>query len=232
MTISILAIDEKTGLLGGAAATGSLCVGGWVLRGDARSGLSASQGTAPSTFWGEDVLAAMRGGRTARDAVADVTAPDPGRTHRQLAALDRDGGTGVFTGSESVPHAAAVEALGVVVAGNMLAGAEVIWAALDGYAAATDLPFAERLMQALHAAAVAGGDARGLKSAALLVVGRNIAPLTLRIDHADHPLADLAALHAVATTQPYAGWITQVPVLDDPHRVPPAAAPARGRPKP
>ena len=35
MTISILAIDEKTGRMGGAAATGSLCVGGWVLRGRA-----------------------------------------------------------------------------------------------------------------------------------------------------------------------------------------------------
>ncbi|MGB8622090.1 MAG: DUF1028 domain-containing protein, partial [Paracoccaceae bacterium] len=50
MTYSILARDEKTGRVGGAAATGSFCVGGWVLRGDPRSGMSASQGTAPSTL--------------------------------------------------------------------------------------------------------------------------------------------------------------------------------------
>ena len=41
MTISILAFDAKTGTYGGAATTGSLCVGGWVLRGDPESGLSA-----------------------------------------------------------------------------------------------------------------------------------------------------------------------------------------------
>ena len=60
MTFSLLAHDHETGTYGGAAATGSLCVGGWVLRGGLDSGLSASQGTAPSTFWGEDVLRAMR----------------------------------------------------------------------------------------------------------------------------------------------------------------------------
>jgi hypothetical protein len=54
VTISILAIDEESGRLGGAAATGSLCVGGWVLRGDPESGMSASQGTAPSTLSTEE----------------------------------------------------------------------------------------------------------------------------------------------------------------------------------
>ena len=32
MTFSLLAHDEKTGALVAAAATGSLCVGGWVMR--------------------------------------------------------------------------------------------------------------------------------------------------------------------------------------------------------
>ena len=31
MTFSILARNPKTGEIGGAAATGNLCVGGWVL---------------------------------------------------------------------------------------------------------------------------------------------------------------------------------------------------------
>ncbi|MFN3526048.1 MAG: DUF1028 domain-containing protein, partial [Paracoccus sp. (in: a-proteobacteria)] len=62
MTFSILAQDLGTGAFGGAAATGSLCVGGWVLRGDSRAGLTASQGAAPSTMWGEDVLVRMMSG--------------------------------------------------------------------------------------------------------------------------------------------------------------------------
>jgi uncharacterized Ntn-hydrolase superfamily protein len=223
VTISILAIDEKTGRMGGAAATGSLCVGGWVLRGGPESGMSASQGTAPSTLWGEDVLAAMRAGQSAAAAVASVTGADAGRAHRQLAALDPMGGTGAFTGAASVAHAGALEAPGVVVAGNMLTGPEVIAAALDGFRAAAAMPFPERLMGALGAAAAAGGDARGLLSAALLVVGRDMAPLTLRIDHSVNPLAALADLYMVSQSDPYHGWTRVVPVLDDPWRAPAAA---------
>jgi uncharacterized Ntn-hydrolase superfamily protein len=222
LTISILAIDEKTGRMGGAAATGSLCVGGWVLRGAPESGLSASQGTAPSTLWGDAVLERMRNGRSASEAVAEVTTPDAGRAHRQLAALDPNGGTGAFTGSESVVHAGSLEAPGIVVAGNMLAGPEVIEAALEGFRSAAAMPLGERLMAALSAAAAAGGDARGLVSAALLVVGRDIAPLTLRIDHSTAPLAALADLYRVAHSEPYRSWTDVVPVLDDPMRAPAA----------
>jgi uncharacterized Ntn-hydrolase superfamily protein len=56
MTFSILARNPKTGEIGGAAATGNLCVGGWVLRGDIKKGVTASQGFYPSTIWGENIL--------------------------------------------------------------------------------------------------------------------------------------------------------------------------------
>lgn len=219
MTISILAFDEKSGRLGGAAATGSLCVGGWVLRGHAESGLSASQGSAPSTLWGEGVLARMKEGASARDAVRAMTDPDTGRAERQLAALDLNRGTAHFTGDNSVPHASAVTAPGVVVAGNMLTGPAVLQAALDAFLT-SPLPFAERLMAALGASAREGGDVRGYQSAALLIVGRDIPPLTLRIDHAADPLGALADLHARATAEPYHGWLRVVPVTDDPFRAP------------
>ena len=59
MTFSGITFDHKTGIYAGAATTGSLCVGGWVLRGDIESGLAASQGTAPSTFWRDGALREM-----------------------------------------------------------------------------------------------------------------------------------------------------------------------------
>jgi len=220
MTISILARDEESGVMGGAATTGSLCVGGWVLRGGAATGLSASQGTAPSTLWGEGVLGLMGTGQAAAEAVAQVTSADRGRAHRQLSALDPAGRTAAFTGAESVAYAGSDEAPGLVIAGNMLTGPEVISAAALGFADARRLPFAERLMAALDAAAAAGGDARGLKSAALLVVGRDMAPLTLRIDHSINPLAALRDLYRVSQAEPYHSWTTVVPVLDDPFRAP------------
>ena len=105
MTFSILTFDKKTGVYAGAAATGSLCVGGWVLRGDIESGLCASQGTAPSTFWRDNAMRRLYAGERAGDVVAQVTGNDTGRANRQLCVLDKIGGTAGFTGEASVPYA-------------------------------------------------------------------------------------------------------------------------------
>ncbi|WP_299673830.1 DUF1028 domain-containing protein [uncultured Roseobacter sp.] len=217
MTISILAYDAKSGTFGGAAATGSLCVGGWVLRGDVRSGLSASQGTSPSTLWGEDALALMNAGVSAQDAVAELTKGDPGRDHRQLSVLDCAGRTAGFTGHESVAHAGVLAADCLVVSGNMLTDGAVLTAARDGYLNAPgSMPL--RLLAALTAAQEAGGDIRGFKSAALLQLHPDQAPLSLRIDYAEEPLAAMHDLYARATSQPYVGWTQVVPTRSDPYR--------------
>ncbi len=217
MTISILAFDEKTGAYGGAATTGSLCVGGWVLRGDAESGLSASQGSLPSTMWGTDVLVQMRGGRSAAEAVERITSADSGRSERQLTALDPSGATGHFTGDNAIPVTGVRTARHVIVAGNLLSSDAVLDACRDGFVDHPG-PLALRLMAALNAAARAGGDSRGLLSAALLVVSRTTPPLSLRIDYSETPLSDLAALHNRATSGLYADWSGHVPTLEDPQR--------------
>lgn len=217
MTFSILAIDRDSGQIGGAAATGSLCVGGWVLRGDIRAGLSASQGWAPSTFWGEDVLMLMRSGAAADEAVAAVVKADSGRAWRQLSALDLAGGTGAFTGAENTPVRGSREAAGVVVAGNLLASETVLDAVLGGFTAAEG-PLAERLIAALEAGAEAGSDSRGLLSAALLVLAPDAPPLTLRIDDHETPLAALRRLYTRTREPFYADWLKSVPTPEDPQR--------------
>ena len=50
MTFSIIARNPKTGEIGGATATGNLCVGGWVLRGNVEKGVTATQGFYPIQF--------------------------------------------------------------------------------------------------------------------------------------------------------------------------------------
>jgi len=216
MTFSILAYDQKTGAYGGAAATGSLCVGGWVLRGNPDAGMSASQGTSPSTLWGDAVLDLMRSGVPAHKAVQDVATPDTGRDHRQLTAVDPAGGVAGFTGDRSVPVAHSLSESHVIVAGNMLGNASVLQAILRGYHTSGG-PFAERLMAGLNAGQNAGGDSRGLQSAALLIVNRDAAPLTLRIDWSDDPLTQLGRLYCAANSEPYRSWRDQVPTLNAPH---------------
>lgn len=217
MTFSILAQDLCSGAFGGAAATGSLCVGGWVLRGDSRVGLSASQGAAPSTMWGEDVLARMMSGAGASDAVAAVTGTDNGRDWRQLSALDRAGRTACHTGSQNGDWKGALTAPGLVVSGNLLAGPHVLEALRDAYLDASG-PLAARLLAALKAAEAAGGDTRGLQSAALLVVADDAPPLSLRIDWARDPVAALRDLHARSQSGAYAAWLPTVPTRHDPER--------------
>jgi uncharacterized Ntn-hydrolase superfamily protein len=219
MTFSVLARDDETGAIGGAAATGSLCVGGWVLRGNLNSGMSASQGAAPSTFWGEDVLAAMQSGLTAANAVNTITSADPGRAYRQLTALDLAGGAAAFTGEKNDDVKGSLAFPGGIVSGNML-GSESVLSALADAAAKPGQRSEMRLLEALRAAHAAGSDFRGILSAGLLVLHPDRPPLTLRIDHHDDdPIGALEHLFQRATTGDYGDWTRQVPVMSDKERI-------------
>lgn len=217
MTFSILAQDPGSRAFGAAAATGSLCVGGWVLRGDSRVGLSASQGAAPSTMWGEDALLMMRDGGDAAGTVRQLTEADRGRDWRQLAVLDRDGAGACHTGVMNTDWKGAQVAPGLVVSGNLLAGPQVLDALRDGYQT-TAGSLSDRLLAALDAADRAGGDMRGLQSAALLVLTDDAPPLSLRIDWAERPIAALKDLHARSRSGEYAAWLPTVPTRTDPER--------------
>lgn len=219
MTFSILAHDEKTGTFGAAAATGSLCVGGWVIRGSLDAGLVASQGTAPSTLWRDEALALMRQQISAENALDSVVNSDSGRGHRQIIALDRQGSTAGFTGAESVQWAGHQAMHSLACAGNMIAGPSVIDALANAFSASTG-HMADRLVTALNRAESSGGDSRGLQSAALLVLAPDMPPLDLRIDHHDDPLGALQGLLERARTRPYADWLHEVPVTTDPTRAP------------
>jgi len=219
MTFSILTYDEKTGVYAGAAATGSLCVGAWVLRGDIESGLCASQGTAPSTFWRDEAMRRLHAGQAAKDVVTSLTQADSGRDHRQLAVLDRKGGTFGFTGAESVAFAGVIAVPNLIVAGNMIQSQAVLTALVDGFRNSAGARPA-RLITALRAAESAGSDVRGLQSAALLVLAPNAPPVDLRIDASATPLDELAGLAQRVTQAPYSDWLQEVPVLQDPTRSP------------
>lgn len=90
---------------------------------------------------------------------------------------------------------------------------------VDGFVC-SDLAFGARLLASLFAARDAGGDYRGLLSAALLVLHSDRPPLTLRIDHhSDDPVGALKHLYRRATTGDYAKLAQQVPVSTDRQRV-------------
>jgi uncharacterized Ntn-hydrolase superfamily protein len=108
---------------------------------------------------------------------------------------------------------------GWVVAGNWLAGEAVLAALAEAMRAEGEGDLDRRLLDALAAGVAAGGDARGVLSAAIRVVSPVAPPLDLRVDHdPEAPLERLCALHEMATSPPYSDWSASVPTLVEPHR--------------
>ncbi len=218
MTFSVLALDRASGAMGCAAATGNLAVGGWVPRADARGGVVATQGYSVSHLWGDEALARLIAGEAAQDIVTDLTKADAGRDWRQLGVLDRAGRAAVWTGADNMDAKGHRLIEGGLVLGNWLSGEAVLDAMAEAYAVPQERSFGHRLLAVLDAGAAAGSDARGTVSAALRIVAEDRAPLDLRVDEHEDPIARLIALYDKATHAPYSDWARGVPTLADPER--------------
>jgi uncharacterized Ntn-hydrolase superfamily protein len=197
MTWSIVARDPATGSVGVGVATRFLAAGG--LCASARSGVGAvSTQALINPTYGPRGLALMADGASAGAAVHRLVAEDAGRDTRQVHMVDAVGRAFAHTGSACVPWSGHATAAGVSVAGNMLAGPEVVAATLAAYEANPDLAFADRLLTALEAGQTAGGDKRGQQSACLLVYGTEDYPdLSLRVDDHVAPLAELRRIYGL-----------------------------------
>ena len=210
MTFSLLSLDKSSGTFGGVTATGNLCVGGWVLRGHPHVGLTASQGAEPSVLWGEDVLAQMQKGLPAPDAVEHATLTDPRRDWRQLAAIDSDGRASAFSGNQNGTIIDEIVEDGLILTGNILSNKSVLARMRDTFIR-SDSPIEDKLIDALKAGAEAGGDSRGLMSAALLVLPPDAPPLTLRVDFDESPIDRLEALVKKTQEPAYHAWMKTLP---------------------
>lgn len=218
MTFSMLALDRRTGSIGGAAATGNLAVGAWVLALEASAGGVASQGLSVSPLWKDQAMAELRHGANADQIVRGVVEPDPGRGFRQLAVLDCEGKTAAWTGDDNHDVKGHIAGEGYVVAGNWLGADDVLAKMEAAFLAEDPKDFGERLLAVLDAGIRAGGDDRGMQSAALRIVSKSSPPLDLRIDDDLDPLRRLAALYEKTKAPDYAAWLETLPVFEAPYR--------------
>ena len=168
MTWSIIARDEATGRVGVIVATRFFAVGAMVPHIKTGVGAVATQAFI-NPHYGPQGLALLQAGASATDAVKFLTSGDAGRHHRQVHVMDREGRFAAYTGEVCIEWCGHQIRSGFSVAGNMLAGPQVIEATIAAYEANSTLPFARRLIAAMHAGEAAGGDKRGRQSAALLI---------------------------------------------------------------
>ena len=202
MTWSIVARDEATGQLGIAVATCAFAVGARVPFIATGAGAVATQAFV-NPFYGRRGLALLRAGAPAADVVRILTEADAGRAQRQVHVMDAQGRIAAHTGADNVPWCGHLVRDGFSVAGNMLAGPDVIEHSAQAFTEGRAAPFAGRLLAALQAGERAGGDKRGRQSAAMLIHDdEEYALLDIRVDdHAD-PLAELARLEQVSRGRP------------------------------
>ena len=197
MTWSIVAADPAAGQIGIAVATCAFAVGARVPFIETGIGAVATQAFT-NPFYGPRGLALMRAGASAADAVRIMTEADEGRAERQVHAMDRTGEFAAYTGSGCVPWCGHVVRNGFSVAGNMLAGPQVIDDTARAFEQGASLALAARLLAALKAGEAAGGDKRGRQSAAMLIHdGEDYALVDIRVDDAPDPLAELERLLTV-----------------------------------
>ncbi len=216
MTWSIVARDPQTGHLGVAVASRFFAVGAAVPHIRGRVGAIATQAFV-SPLYGTDGLVLLAEGRTPEEIISVLTARDDGSQQRQLHLIDAAGRNAAFTGSKCIDWAGHIVDDNVSVAGNMLAGPQVIAETLRVYKALADAPFAERLLAAMDAGEAAGGDKRGKQSAALVIYRDQDYPwLDIRADDHPDPLAELHRLYAVAQER-YLHVAQTMPTRENPH---------------
>ena len=197
MTWSILARDEQ-GHFGMAIASrffavGSLCV-------HSRRGVGAlSTQALMNPLFGSAGLDLLAQGRDAANTLTMLLAGDAGREQRQVHILPHTGACAAHTGAACIDWCGHTVRKDLSVAGNMLAGPEVIEATADTYLSLSGRPMAERLLAAMEAGEAAGGDKRGKQAAALKIHdGEDYLQLDLRVDDHQNPLAELRRLYEVS----------------------------------
>jgi uncharacterized Ntn-hydrolase superfamily protein len=201
MTLSLVARCPATGMFGVVISSSSPAVAARCSHAAAGIGAVATQNiTDPSL--GPLALRLMSDGASADQAIGIITATRPHIAFRQLLAVDNQGRAAAFSGARALGVHAIATGAGVAAAGNLLAGAHVPQAMVDGFNAA-DGEFGERMLAALEAGAVAGGEAGPLHSAGLKLVRDVSWPIAdLRIDWEDgDPVGRLRALWRVYRPQ-------------------------------
>lgn len=222
MTFSIAGRCERSGMVGVAITTSSICVGArcpWVR---ARVGAVATQNvTLPSI--GPTVLDEIERGADAQAALGAVMAGPVQAEYRQVTVVDHRGNVAHVTGRRTLGRNAVVTGPGCVGAGNLLKSKEIPAAMVEVFQAEHELHLAARLMSALEEGLAAGGEEGPTHSAALLVADEQPWPLVdLRVDWDDHnPIAALRQL-----------WTAYEPQMRDyvTRALDPASAPAYGVP--
>ena len=214
-TFSILGYDAETGEVGGAVQSRVFSVGNGVLWAEAGVGVVATQAIVDVSY-GPQALALLRGGMAPSEVVKTVWQRDPDprpeqwtKHGRQFAVMDAQGRVAAYTGPRASAWAGDRQCRAHCSAqGNILAGAGVVDSMVAAFERTRGQHLSLRLVAALEAGQQAGGDTRGMQSAAIVVVKKgagvwlnNDVVLRLQVDDDPEPIRELRRLVEKAAEQ-------------------------------
>ena len=202
-TFSILGFDPTTGEVGGAVQSRVFSVGNGVLWAEADVGVAATQAIVDVSY-GPKTLALLRAGTTPTAIIKAILDSDPDprpsdwtKEGRQFAVMDAKGNYAAYTGPKATSWAGNKGGKYCTAQGNILAGERVVSGMVEAFEK-TEGHLSLRLMAALDAGQAAGGDTRGMQSAAMIIVKKNggvwlnnDVVLRLQVDDSEEPLKEL-----------------------------------------
>jgi uncharacterized Ntn-hydrolase superfamily protein len=154
--------------------------------------------------YGPKSLALLRAGMSPGAIVKAILESDPDprpkdwtKEGRQFAVMDAKGNYAAYTGPQAPAWAGNKGGKFCTAQGNILAGQAVVTGMVDAFEK-TPGHLSLRLMAALDGGQAAGGDKRGMQSAAMIIVKKNggvwlnnDTVLRLQIDDSPEPLKEL-----------------------------------------
>ncbi len=205
-TFSILGYDPATGEIGGAVQSRVFSVGNGVLWAEAGVGAVATQAIVDVSY-GPQAIALLRKKMAPAEVIRKVHQADPDplpeswtKEGRQFAVMNAQGEVAAFTGSKASAWAGHRIGRYCSAQGNILAGPEVVDQLVQAFTT-TEGHLSLRLLAALEAGQAAGGDTRGMQSAAMLIVRKDGGPwlhhdvvLRLQVDDNPEPIRELRRL--------------------------------------
>jgi uncharacterized Ntn-hydrolase superfamily protein len=205
-TFSILGYDPATGEVGGAVQSRVFSVGNGVLWAEAGVGAAASQAIVDVSY-GPKAIALLKAGMAPQAILKAIWESDPDpqperwtKHGRQFAVINQKGEVAAFTGSKATEWAGHKTGKYCTAQGNILAGEAVVTEMVRAFET-TPGHLSQRLTAALEAGQKAGGDKRGMQSAAILIAGQgqgvwlnNDVVMRLQVDDSPEPIKELRRL--------------------------------------
>jgi uncharacterized Ntn-hydrolase superfamily protein len=212
-TFSILGFDPDTGEVGGAVQSRVFSVGNGVLWAEAGAGAVATQAIVDVSY-GPQAIALLKKGVAPKEIIKQVWEGDPdprpeqwSKQGRQFAVINAKGEAAAFTGPKATAWAGHKLGKYCTAQGNILASEEVVNKMVEAFET-TKGHLSLRLLAALEAGQAAGGDKRGMQSAAILIVKKdggvwlhNDTVLRLQVDDSPEPIKELRRLVEKAAEQ-------------------------------